>query len=89
MRGKYQLDDYEYIYTQLKGMTTVERERFLTLPFLELWNTLWGVDHSNVQYRSEKEISRQKLEALRENGLLDPQGRRWTLREIFDKIGPG
>jgi len=89
MRGKYQLDDYDYIYTQLKGMTTYERTRFLTVPFPELWNTLWGVDHSNVQYKSEKEISRQKLEALRENGLVDSQGHRMTLLEIFDKIGPG
>lgn len=89
MRGKYQLDDYEYITTQLKGMTNKERERFLTLTFTELWNTLWGVDHSNTHYKVEKEVSRQKLEEIREKGIVDPQGNRYTLREIFDKLGPG
>lgn len=89
MRGKYQLEDYDYIVTQLKGMTTRERERFVSLPFTELWNTLWGVDHSNTQYKSEKEVSRQKFEALRENGLIDPQGKRHSLEEVFASLGPG
>lgn len=89
MRGKYQLEDYEYITTQLKGMTNKERERIMNLTFTELWNTLWGVDHSNTQYKVEKEVSRQKLEDIREKGIVDPQGKRYTLREIFEKLGPG
>ena len=89
MRGKYQLDDYRYITTQMKGMTKRERVRFLTLSFQELWSDLWGVDSSSTQYKSEKEVSRQKFDALREKGILDETGTRKTLQEIFDAMGPG
>ena len=89
MRGKYQLDDFRYITTQIKGMTKKERERFLTLSFQELWSQLWGVDSTSTQYRSEKEISRQKFEALRTNGLLDESGAKRTLQEVFEQMGPG
>lgn len=89
MRGKYNLTDYTYITTQMKGMTKEERTRFLTLPFHELWNNLWGVDHSNVQYKNEKENSRQKLEQLRAEGLTDEKGVHRSLQEIFELLGPG
>jgi 8-oxo-dGTP pyrophosphatase MutT (NUDIX family) len=89
MRGKYQIDDFRYITTQLKGMTKKERNRFLTLSFNELWSQLWGVDSTSTQYRSEKETSRQKFEALRVNGVLDESGSRKTLEEVFEQMGPG
>ena len=89
MRGKYQIDDFRYITTQLKGMTKKERSRFLTLSFNELWSQLWGVDSTSTQYRSEKETSRQKFEALRLNGVLDDSGSRKTLEELFEQMGPG
>jgi 8-oxo-dGTP pyrophosphatase MutT (NUDIX family) len=89
MRGKYSVTDYNYILTQLKGMTVVERERVLTLPFTQLWNELWGVDHSHSQYRQEKETSRVKLEQLREQGLVNGEGVKQSLREVFATLGPG
>ncbi len=49
MRGKYQLDDYDYITTQLKGMTKIERERFSTLTFTELWNVQPPIRHSKAR----------------------------------------
>jgi 8-oxo-dGTP pyrophosphatase MutT (NUDIX family) len=89
MRGKYNLSDYVYITTQMRGMTKLERERFLTLPFVELWSNLWGVDSTNSQYKNEKENSRQKLEQLRTEGLVDEHGNRKSLQEIFEAMGPG
>jgi 8-oxo-dGTP pyrophosphatase MutT (NUDIX family) len=66
VRGKYKPDDYEYIRQQVRGMTSAEQQRILTLPFDTLWEDMWGppAEGSN-HYRSEKEISRVKLEALR------------------------
>lgn len=89
MRGKYQTDDSTYILTQLRGMTKRERERFLTLSFQDLWNQLWGTDSTSTQYKSEKETSRQKFEALRASGILDETGTRKTLEQIFESLGPG
>ena len=66
VRGKYKHDDYDYIKQQVRGMTLLERERILMTPFDTLWEDLWGppVEGSN-HYRSEKEVSRIKLEKLR------------------------
>jgi 8-oxo-dGTP pyrophosphatase MutT (NUDIX family) len=66
MRGKYKQDDYDYIKQQIRGMTINERERILITDFDTLWDTLWGppTDSSN-HYRSEKEISRVKMDKLR------------------------
>ena len=66
VRGKYKQDDYDYIKQQVRGMTVIEQERILTLPFDTLWEDLWGppAEGSN-HFRSEKEASRVKLEKLR------------------------
>lgn len=89
MRGKYNLNDYIYITTQMKGMTKAERERFCTMPFTELWANLWGADSTNAQFKNEKENSRVKLEHLRAEGLVDEKGVRKSLQEIFEGLGPG
>ena len=90
MRGKYKLTDYDYIFRQLSGMTKRERERILTLSFQELWDNLWGIDHANYQYRSEKENSRLKFESLIANGITNPTtGELCSIRDLFDKLGPG
>lgn len=89
MRGKYNIVDTNYIITQMKGMTIKERERFLTLPFTELWNTLWGVDQNSSQYKTEKEVSRQKFEQLRDTGILNEKGEKESLASVFERLGPG
>jgi 8-oxo-dGTP pyrophosphatase MutT (NUDIX family) len=89
MRGKYGLNDFTYITTQLKGMTVNERGRFLTLGFQQLWDDLWGSDRANIQYRQEKEMSRSKMEQLREFGIVDEKGVRRSLIDLFESFGPG
>jgi len=65
MRGKYRLQDTEYIKQQLGGMTAEEREKLLSQSFDELWVGLWGDSDQGNSYRSEKETSRLKLETLK------------------------
>lgn len=89
MRGKYGLNDFTYITTQLKGMTVNERGRFLTLSFQQLWDDLWGSDRANIQYRQEKEMSRSKMEQLREFGIVDEKGVRRSLVDLFESFGSG
>jgi len=66
MRGKYKIDDIDYISKQIHGMTRDEQERLLSIPFDTLWEQLWGppIEGSNP-YKNEKETSRVKLMALR------------------------
>jgi 8-oxo-dGTP pyrophosphatase MutT (NUDIX family) len=66
MRGKYRLNDREYIKRHLAGMTKEEREKLLSFSFDVLWESLWGPPQEGTHaYRNEKEQARQKLEALR------------------------
>lgn len=89
MKGKYPLDDYTYIMTQLKGFTKQERQRFLTLTFDELWNGMWGPSTNDTRYQTEKETSRSKFQSLRTVGLRCPDATVRSLPELFDTLGAG
>ena len=65
IRGKYKIDDLEYIRAQIRGMTTEERERIVNLPFDRLWNDMWGSNPNSRQYTNEYESSRRKIGQLR------------------------
>ena len=68
MRGKYHIQDANYIKNIIKEMTLDERERILTNSFDELWNGLWG-ENIGIQYRGEERISRDKMKTLK-SGVL-------------------
>jgi 8-oxo-dGTP pyrophosphatase MutT (NUDIX family) len=81
MRGKYKVSDREYILQNLQGMTAKERESLLHTPFDRLWEELWGpIQDGTHSYRNEREIARQKLEALR--------GGSPSLEELIARAGP-
>jgi 8-oxo-dGTP pyrophosphatase MutT (NUDIX family) len=66
MRGKYKLNDLDYIQQQIAGTTQKERTALLSQPFESLWEALWGApQHGSHSYRHEKEAARAKLEQLR------------------------
>jgi 8-oxo-dGTP pyrophosphatase MutT (NUDIX family) len=72
MRGKYNIADREYLKKHISSMTLEEQERIKNLSFKDLWEGLWGkpVEGGNT-YKHEKEVSREKLESIRESGLLN------------------
>ena len=70
IRGKYKLEDVEYIRAQVHGMTSIERQRTLDLPFDRLWNEMWGSNPNSKQFTNEYESSRRKIQVLRDSGLL-------------------
>jgi 8-oxo-dGTP pyrophosphatase MutT (NUDIX family) len=88
MRGKYRLNEIEYIRQQLSGMTQKERDRLLLVPFEELWCSLWGVttEQQGNAYRSEKENSRTKLESLRKGYRDEATGQDITLAALLEGI---
>lgn len=87
MRGKYKLQEVDYICKQLLGTTKEERKRLLTVPFDELWCELWGIttDHQGQSYKSEKEFSRVKMETLRSGYLHEATGETVTLESLIEK----
>jgi 8-oxo-dGTP pyrophosphatase MutT (NUDIX family) len=73
LRGKYKDTDIEYIRKQVYGMTDAEREKLLNRPFDELWSELWGYDtKTSSHYRNDKEVSKAKLQLLREGFEVEP-----------------
>jgi 8-oxo-dGTP pyrophosphatase MutT (NUDIX family) len=75
LRGKYNPLDIEYVKKQIHGMTDRERERLNSVSFDDLWSELWGVDsRTSSHYRNDKEVSRQKLQLLRD-GVDTPDGK--------------
>jgi len=66
IRGKYKINDYEYITKNIAGMTQGERDRILSMNFDDLWESLWGPSKDGFHiYRHEKEQGRVKLDAIR------------------------
>ena len=83
MRGKYKINEPDYICKQLRGMTIKERERLLKDDFDEIWNDLWGSDtESSQRYAHNKVVSKQKLYEMRTGVDLGKDGT-YTLEELL------
>lgn len=69
LRGKYSLNDKDYLHTLLENMTHGEQELIRTLPFDTLWSKLWGygVEHHANEYSHAK----QWFESIQVQELLD------------------
>ena len=64
MRGKYNLDDLDYIVKIMERMTINEHKMILENDFKTLWNYLWGASLTN-QYKNEEKMSQIKFEKLK------------------------
>lgn len=64
MRGKYNIDNKDYIINLFNYMTINERNFILKNDFDVLWNYLWGKDTKN-QYTNEEKISKYKFDILK------------------------
>jgi len=80
MRGRYKMSDIDYIRLHMNGVTLNERERYCEGPFEELWNGMWGLDHSHL-YKNEYETAKTKWENIH-RGVSDINGKVWTSRDI-------
>ena len=83
MRGKYKLNEPEYIKKQLRGMTVEEREKLRSMEFDEIWHQLWGSDTESTQrYAHDRVISRQKLAELR-SGIQLENGVTYSIEDLL------
>ena len=83
MRGKYKLNEPDYIKKQLRGMTLSERNKLLNDNFDDIWQSLWGSDmSSSYRYAHDRIISKQKLTELRA-GITLINGTTYTLADLL------
>lgn len=83
MRGKYKVNEPEYIKKQLRGMTQRERERLLNDEFEDIWHDLWGSDmEASQRYAHDRITSKQKLSELR-SGVTLVKGDSYTLADLL------
>ena len=83
MRGKYKVNEPEYIKKQLKGMTEGERQKLKSMDFEEIWHELWGSDTESIQrYVHDRVNSRVKLAELRA-GVQLPTGEQYSLDDLL------
>jgi 8-oxo-dGTP pyrophosphatase MutT (NUDIX family) len=83
MRGKYKVNEPEYIKKQLKGMTEGERQKLKSMEFEEIWHELWGSDTESTQrYVHDRVNSRVKLAELRA-GIKLPNGEQYSLDDLL------
>lgn len=64
MRGKYQIEDLNYLRNLFKIMTKKERLKIISSDFEELWNLLW-LKKNNKQNFNEFENSKKKFAILK------------------------
>ena len=81
MRGRYKVNDIDYIRLHIGGITAEERKKYSEGPFEVLWSGMWGLDHSHL-YRNEYEISKNKWEQIHA-GVTDVHGKFWTIHDII------
>jgi 8-oxo-dGTP pyrophosphatase MutT (NUDIX family) len=67
MRGKYVVDNVDYIHSLFNQMTLSELERLEKYDFETLWNALWNNQISR-QYRQEYDIAFAKYSVLKAGG---------------------
>ena len=64
MRGKYNINNIDYIINLFNKMSAEEHQLILTQDFAYLWRYLWGTNINN-QYRNEERVSQEKLTSLK------------------------
>jgi 8-oxo-dGTP pyrophosphatase MutT (NUDIX family) len=85
MRGKYKINDIDYIRQHIAGMTANERERYRKGPFHQLWKEMWG-EIPQTQYKNEYEHARQKWEDLL-NGVTLSSGEFIQYDSLLESVG--
>jgi 8-oxo-dGTP pyrophosphatase MutT (NUDIX family) len=83
MRGKYLVQNKQYIMNMLKQMTDEEKEGLRKGNFDTLWRNLWGDNYLFNKYKLEEMVSRDKFNLL-VSGILS-KSEFYNLQTLIDE----
>ena len=83
MRGKYFVQNKQYLKNMITQMTMKEKEYLKKGDFDELWRILWGNNIITNKYKTEEYVSREKYNILL-NGVLNKNDY-FTLESMIDE----
>tara|TARA_B100000965_G_scaffold81362_1_gene65063 strand:+ start:2385 stop:3188 length:804 start_codon:yes stop_codon:yes gene_type:complete len=81
MRGKYNLEDKNYVIKLFEKMTVSERKFIFDNEFEVLWSHLWGTNITN-QYKSEEKNSKHKFKQLKSGYIINNE--KYNLEDILN-----
>jgi 8-oxo-dGTP pyrophosphatase MutT (NUDIX family) len=70
IRGKYSLNNKEYIMKLFTNMTILERNKIMASTFEELWNAMWCRGSSNTEEHNTKNFNKECKEATEKFNIL-------------------
>jgi 8-oxo-dGTP pyrophosphatase MutT (NUDIX family) len=86
MRGKYKLNDIQYIKYHIATMTQEEHKKILNNEFDTLWINLWGLPKEQSQnYKNDRDTSKVKFDALK-TGITDDSDNNLSFESIIKDI---
>lgn len=87
MRGKYLVQNKQYLFNMITQMTTTEKENLRKGDFDALWRILWGDNAISNKYKAEEMVSREKYNMLL-YGVFNKKNY-FTLSSIIDETNEG
>ena len=95
IRGKYTLDNKEYLLRMFRQMTVNEKTRIMSDSFDNIWRNLWGKAKTSVQYRMEETGSFMRFQQLIDGSVVDKcavdkeSGIRFTMADLIAETNLG
>lgn len=81
IRGKYKINDVDYLRSIISETTAAEQEDLLLHDFDTLWRNMWGQENKN--YKHDFEVSKEKFQKI-SAGIEDPvKKEKYTLAQLI------
>ena len=71
IRGKYNLNNPNYIQILIDKFNLSEKQNLLNSDFDKLWNKLWLIDSRDTKYKDEYDKSKKKFDSLKKGFIKD------------------
>ena len=83
MRGKYAIQNKEFLLNLLRQMTNQEKDKLLNRDFETLWKEIWCDSDTQMKYKYEENTSNEKFNLLREG--ITYKSENYTLKSLIEE----